>query len=94
MQNNENDSEKTKNFKQIDWDEVNFTLPDSDFDLPHRKIIFDSFDVNKNGVITLLEIGKIRENLNLDNHFDCDNLIKRAFLFAFQFGKNQKNNSS
>lgn len=71
----------------IDWTDVNAKLPTGkgDEDKAARKKMFQEFDSNKNGLLSLAEIDKgIRDVLKIDAIFDAKQAIMRAFQIAKQ----------
>lgn len=57
---------KLNSLENIDWDEIRKKLPIDKEDIIHRKEIFNLFDVNGNGYLSLAELDKgIRDILNL-----------------------------
>jgi len=73
----------------IDWDAIAAKLPTKKNaeDKARRKKMFNEFDPNGNGILSLAEIDKaMRDVLALDDLFDA----KRAIMRAFQIAKNCK----
>jgi len=71
--------------KTIDWEAINAKLPyqRTDEEKAKRKELFDSFDVNGNGYVSLAEVDKgVRDVLAIDELFDCKPAINESFHFA------------
>lgn len=68
---------------KIDWTEINKKLPTGKNDKAKRKEMFNSFDPNGNGVLSLAEVDKaMRDVLKMDQLFDAKSAIMRAFQIA------------
>jgi len=73
----------------VDWAGIAAKLPTqtNDEDKAKRKKMFNQFDPNGNGVLSLAEVDKaMRDVLNIDDLFDA----KPAIMRAFQIAKNSK----
>lgn len=73
-----------KNSKQV-WDKIRQKLPidKSKEATVARNKLFNSFDGNGNGYLSLAEVDKaVRDVLQLDNIFNCKPVIMRAFQAA------------
>jgi len=71
--------------KSIDWAAINDKLPyqRNDEQKAKRKEIFNSFDVNSNGYVSLAEVDKgMRDVLGSDDLFDCKAAVNAAFHYA------------
>jgi len=71
--------------KSIDWAKINETLPyqRTDEQKAKRKEIFNSFDVNSNGYLSLAEVDKgMRDVMGSDDLFDCKEAVNAAFHYA------------
>jgi len=71
--------------KSIDWDAINEKLPyqRNDEQKAKRKEIFEKFDVNSNGYLSLAEVDKAtRDVLALDELFDCKDAVNASFHYA------------
>ena len=69
----------------IDWAAVTKKLPSEKTDegKAARKKMFNEFDPNGNGILSLAEVDKaVRDVLNLDAVFDAKPAIMRAFQIA------------
>lgn len=72
----------------INWAEIEAKLPyqRDDEALARRKELFDQFDVNHNGYLSLAEADKgLRDVLQLEDVFDAKPAIKRAFHAALKY---------
>merc|ERR1712168_1457204 len=71
--------------KSIDWAAINEKLPyqRTDEQKAKRKEIFNSFDVNSNGYVSLAEVDKgMRDVLGSDDLFDCKDAVNASFHYA------------
>jgi len=71
--------------KSIDWEEINGKLPyqRNDEEKAKRKEIFERFDVNGNGYLSLAEVDKaMRDVLGCDELFDCKDAVNASFHYA------------
>ena len=71
--------------EDIDWQEITAKLPSgrSDEEKEIRKELFDNFDPNGNGIISLAEVDRgIRDVLGIDEIFNAKPAIMRAFQIA------------
>jgi len=71
--------------KTIDWEAINAKLPyeRKDDQKAKRKEIFDKFDVNSNGYLSLAEVDKaVRDVLACDDLFDCKDAVNASFHYA------------
>jgi len=71
--------------KSIDWAAINEKLPyqRTDEQKAKRKEIFQSFDVNSNGYVSLAEVDKgMRDVLGSDDLFDCKDAVNASFHYA------------
>merc|ERR1719228_741284 len=69
----------------IDWAAINAKLPyqKNAEEKAKRKELFDGFDVNSNGHISLAEVDKgMRDVLGCDELFDCKDAVNAAFHYA------------
>jgi len=69
----------------VNWKEINEKLPiaKDDEDKKKRADLFNKFDVNKSGYLSLAKVdGGIRDILKLDELFDAKPAIMRAFMAA------------
>lgn len=70
---------------EIDWEGINEKLPYARTDeaKEKRRELFNSFDPNGNGYLSLAETDKgVRDVLQSDDLFDCKKAINRAFHFS------------
>jgi len=70
---------------KIDWDVINEKLPyeRTDEAKKKRKNLFQQFDPNGNGYLSLAEVDRgIRDVLQSDDLFNCKPAISRAYHFA------------
>ncbi|XP_046862925.1 flagellar calcium-binding protein-like [Xenia sp. Carnegie-2017] len=71
----------------IDWTAINAKLPTARADKAARKKMFNQFDPNGNGILSLAEVEKgIRDVLHIDEIFNA----KLAIMMAFKLAKNSK----
>jgi len=71
--------------KTIDWAAINAKLPykKTPEQKAKRKEIFDGFDVNSNGHVSLAEVDKgMRDVLGSDELFDCKDAVNASFHYA------------
>jgi len=71
--------------KSIDWAAINEKLPyqRNDEQKAKRKEIFNSFDVNSNGYLSLAEVDKgMRDVMGSDELFDCKDAVNASFHYA------------
>lgn len=70
------------------WDEIYEKLPTAPGQKDERLAMFDTFDPNGNGILSLAEVDKaIRDVLAIDEIFDAKPAIMRAFQAAKACGK-------
>ena len=85
--------ESTQSGTGIDWNEIALKLPTKRGDKEQKKRrlkMFNLFDPNGNGFLSLAELDKgIRDVLQLDTMFDCKPAIIRAYKAARSKGKNK-----
>lgn len=71
---------------EVNWEEIYGKLPTSKDEREARFEMFDSFDPNGNGILSLAEVDKaMRDVLAIDEIFDA----KPAMMRAFQAAKNR-----
>merc|ERR1711962_1133340 len=71
--------------KTIDWEAINAKLPyeRKDEQKAKRREIFDKFDVNSNGYLSLAKVDKaVRDVLKSDDLFDCKDAVNASFHYA------------
>jgi len=71
--------------KTIDWETLNAKLPyeRNAEQKAKRREIFDKFDVNSNGYLSLAEVDKaVRDVLQSDDLFDCKDAVNASFHHA------------
>merc|ERR1712018_711495 len=74
-----------KKMAEIDWESINAKLPfqRTDEEKAKRRELFNQFDPNGNGYLSLAETDKgMRDVLQSDELFDCKQAVNRAFHFA------------
>jgi len=79
------DKKMAEEQKTIDWAAINAKLPyqKNAEEKAKRKEIFDGFDVNSNGHVSLAEVDKgMRDVLGSDDLFDCKDAVNAAFHYA------------
>jgi Ca2+-binding EF-hand superfamily protein len=88
-------SETEPQVQQIDWQEIAKKLPHqkSKEATEKRKQLFNKFDTNGNGVLSLAEVDKgCRDVLQLQEIFDCKPVVMRAFQAAKSINQSEKAN--
>merc|ERR1712179_619512 len=76
---------------KIDWTEINKKLPTGKDQKEARKAMFNEFDPNGNGVLSLAEVDKaMRDVLKMDELFDAKSAIMRAFQIAKDSKKSKR----
>ena len=87
----------TNKKKVIDWKLIDSKLPielKDDDQVKQRSKIFEQFDPNNNGYLSLAEIDKgCRDVLQLYDIFDCKHVIRKAYMSAKSAGSKQNDNA-
>ena len=76
---------------EVNWQEIYDKLPTAKNQRDERKAMFDLFDPNGNGILSLAEVDKaIRDILVIDEIFDAKPAIMRAFQIAKNCTKSKR----